>query len=492
MVPEQRLFPRSASYAAVTIAFISLIACGGSPSRPANVGQGGGGGGGGGNTSGPVGPEFFDMHINNFSSALPGSEGVPIHGVRLWDTQTSWATTNVADGVFNWNHLDQRVNQALSANLDVLYDLARTPSFAQCSPTNTACGSGNSSIVCAYSSGDGSDNSPGDCFPPSDLNSDGSGTNQHWISWVTAVATRYKGQIAFYEIWNEPNIPEMWQGTTPQLIRMAADARCIIIGDKGCSSLSTYSQTAIDPSAKMLTPAFTFPVTDLGPYLSASISGVTGTGSTLADVVAFHAYPGTGNPAENVLGDYHNVLQAMTGTQPVFDTEGSWGRNDNGTANLTDADQQAAFTARYLMVLQSAGVQRVYWYGWDFRLSDDGDLWAPLGTEPGLTSGGLTKAGVAYQQTESWLAGATLSTPCSNNGSIWTCGYTRSGGYQALAVWDKSQSCSNGTCTTSTFTLPSSPQFTQYQDLAGNINAVSGGTVQIGAKPILLETGNIP
>ena len=142
MVPEQRLFPRSAVYAAVTLAFVSLIACGGSPSRPAKVGQGGGGGGGGGSTSGPVGPEFFDMHINNFSSALPGTEGVPIHGVRLWDTQTSWATTNVADGVFHWNNLDQRVNQALSANLDVASPNARRPirpadreTLRSCAPT---------------------------------------------------------------------------------------------------------------------------------------------------------------------------------------------------------------------------------------------------------------------------------------------------------------------------------------------------------------------
>jgi hypothetical protein len=476
---------RALGFAAGFLVSIAMLACGGGSTHSVNRGGGGTG------VTGPVGPEFFDMHINNFSSALPNADGVPIHGVRLWDTQTAWATTNVADGVYKWNNLDKRVNQALTAKLDVLYDLARTPAFAQCASSNTACGSGNTSIICAYSSGDGSDNSPGDCFPPSDLNTDGSGTNQHWIAWVTAVATRYKGQIAFYEIWNEPNTPEMWQGTTAQLIRMAADARCIIIGDKGCGSLSTYSQTGVDPAARMLTPAYTFPVSDLGPYLSASISGVSGTGSTFADIVAFHGYPGTGNPPENVLDDYHKVLGEMSGAQPVFDTEGSWGRNDNGTSNLPDSDQQAAFTSRYLMVQQSAGIKRVYWYGWDFRLSDDGDLWAPLGSEPGLNSGGLTKAGVSYQQTESWLSGASVSNPCSNQATIWTCGYTRSGGYQALAVWDKSQTCNGGNCTTSSFTLPSS-QYTQYQDLSGNIKLISGSTVQIGAKPILLETGNIP
>jgi hypothetical protein len=166
---------------------------------------------------------------------------------------------------------------------------------------------------------------------------------------------------------------------------------------------------------------------------------------------------------------------------PVFDTEGSWGSNGS-IPSISDPDQQAAFTARYLLVQQSAGIARLYWYGWDYIKSDNGDLWTPSG---------LTLAGVAYQQTEIWMSGATLSTPCAANGSVWTCSYTRTGGYQALVVWDASQTCNNGSCTTSSFSLPSSPQFVQYQDLAGTTHAVSG-TVAIGAKPILLETGNIP
>jgi hypothetical protein len=470
---------RGVSFGAAVVVLMGLLGCGGASNKTPIIGCGGSCGGGG-----TVGPEFFGMHINNINSPLPGTVGVPIHGVRLWDTQTSWATTNTSDGNYDWTKLDGRVNQAVTAKLDVLYDLGRTPVFAQCPNTDTGCGSGNTTIVCAYTS---VENTPGDCFPPSDLNTDGTGTNQRWIDWVTAVASRYKGQIAYYEIWNEPNIPEMWQGTTAQLVRMAGDARCIIIGDKGCSSQSSYSQKGVDPAAKLLTPAFTYPVTDLATYVTGTTSAVSGNGGSFADVVAFHGYPGGGNPPENVLGDFNTAQNAAnaSASQPVFDTEGSW-----GSGNLTDPDQQASFTARYLMVLQSAGVQRMYWYAWDLYTSGDGDLWAPPGSGSGLTSVGLTKAGVAYQQTETWLSGATVSSTCSNTGSVWTCGYTRSGGYQALAVWDTSQTCNNGNCTTSNFSAPS--QYTQYQDLAGNTTAVSGGTVKIGAKPILLETGRIP
>jgi len=212
--------------------------------------------------------------------------------------------------------------------------------------------------------------------------------------------------------------------------------------------------------------------------MTSTTSAISGNGGSFADVVAFHGYPGGGNPPENVLGDLSTAQSAASASssQPVFDTEGSW-----GTGNLTDPDQQAAFTARYLIVLQESGAARMYWYAWDLYNSGDGDLWAPAG---------LTKAGVAYQQTESWLSGATSGGACSKNGAVYQCSYTRSGGYQALVVWDSSQTCSNGNCTTSSFSVPS--QYTQYQDLAGNTATVSGGSVKIGAKPILLETGNIP
>lgn len=55
-------------------------------------------------------------------------------------------------------------------------------------------------------------------------------------------------------------------------------------------------------------------------------------------------------------------------------------------------------------------------------------------------------------------------------------------------VWDTAQSCSNGVCTTSTYTFPpASPNYTHYVDLAGKNHTISGTTVKIGYKPIFLE-----
>lgn len=487
----------------VICSIASFTACGGGSSssngRTIIIGTGGG----------PVGPAFFSMHVNNISSPLPTnpSINVPVAGVRLWDTQTAWAQVETGSGTFNWTLLDDRVSQARGANLDVLYELARTPGWAYCQSGTCMCGG---SISCANGTNvpPGScayavdESTPGDCYPPHDLNADGTGSDQIWINWVTSVVSRYKGQIAYYEIWNEPNIAASWQGSWQQLARMAADARCIIKGDAGCNSMSSYTSKGVDPNAQLVSPAFTTssdqgsaatPADGLAAYLPKTVSGISGSAAAFADVVAFHGYPGQSPPEQvaEIFSSVQSKLQSLNVNLPVFDTEGSWGAHA-GSPNITDPDEQAAFAARYLMVQEAAGVARMYWYAWDLP-DGDGTLWCPTGGNCSpVNSSQLTKAGLAYQQVVTWLSGATLAGPCVGNGSVFTCTYTRSGGYQALAVWDSSQSCGSGSCSTSSYTVPSSPSYTQYQDLAGNVTPLSGNTVQIGAKPILLETGNIP
>jgi len=85
------------------------------------------------------------------------------------------------------------------------------------------------------------------------------------------------------------------------------------------------------------------------------------------------------------------------------------------------------------------------------------------------------------------MVGATLTQPCSSVGTVWTCQLNK-GTLQTLAVWDTAQSCSNGTCTKSTYTIPvANPKYFHYLDLTGKSTNISGSTVQIGYKPILLE-----
>jgi hypothetical protein len=411
-------------------------------------------------------------------------------GLRLWDSGTGWADINSAAGVCNFTHMDDWLAEAQANNTDVLYDLARTPTWAVAPAKQN-------DTSCSYVT----DGGPGQCDPPSDLNTDGSGADSIWIGWVTSVATRYKGQIKYYEIWNEWNISNFWTGTPQQLVRMTQDARCVIEGPPSggsCNSDSTFpSGTAIDPNARIITPA---PVgsqsnleaaqTHMSTFLETKVDNM-GPGR-FVDVIGFHCYVGTQTSGDypvpedvlTVIDDLNSALTASNGVQgdPVFCTEGSW--SNTTEEGFTDPDLQAGFLARFYLLQNPTNVSRVYWYAWDSTTTDPGTLW-------NSTTAVATEGASAYAEVYKWITGATASS-CSQNGNVWTCSLTRSGGYKALAVWNGSTGSScykNGAPPCSTYDVPS--EYTLYRDLTGNETSV-GSTIQISAKPILLETGPLP
>jgi hypothetical protein len=410
----------------------------------------------------------FGLHIDYVGTPWPT---ISFGSQRFWDSDTAWAQINTAQGVWDWTMTDSRINDALANHVDILFDLARTPPWAQCPGNDTSCGTGQGDAVCnSYNQG-GWQGGPGQCYPPSDLYVDGTGPNQHWIDWVTALATRYKGEIKFYEIWNEPTAPIMWEGTTAQLVRMTQDARCIIIGT-GCSALSIYTQKAIDPAAQITTPAY---VTDTGINVATAMNEyLTAGGGQYVDVISYHGYVQWPAPPETAITDaapLQNVLAtAGVGNKPIFSTEGGYGAK----VLITDTDQETAWIARFMILMQSIGITRNYWYAWDGATTP---FWYPT---TGVDIGGTT-----YNEMTNWLVGATLSTPCSATGTVWQCGYTRPGGYKGIAVWDTSQSCNNGACTYSKFTIPAGYDY--YTSIAGVKTQTNGSTVGIGIKPILLS-----
>jgi Putative Ig domain len=409
---------------------------------------------------------YFGMHIDYDNTPWPN---IAFGAQRFWDSDTAWAQINTAPGVFDWTTTDGRIATALANHVDILFDLARTPVWAQCAGTNKACGTGAGDSVCSFNQpGQGG---PGQCFPPADLNIDGTGSNQHYIDWVTALATRYKGEIKYYEIWNEPTAPIMWEGTTAQLVRMSQDARCIIIGT-GCSSLSTYTQKAIDTAAKITTPAY---VTDTGINVATAMSDfMNAGGGQYVDVISYHGYVQWPMPPETAVTDAAKLQNVLAGAnqqqKPLFSSEGGFGAK----VTISDPDQESAWIARFELLMQSIGVQRSYWYAWDGATTP---FW--------FESSGTQIGGTTYNEMTNWLVGATLSSPCAAVGTVWQCGYTRPGGYKGLAVWDTSQSCNYGNCTYSTFAIPSGYDY--YLDITGVKKQTNGSTVPIGSKPILLE-----
>lgn len=374
---------------------------------------------------------------------------IPFGGMRLWATETQWAVLNPSESTYDWSELDSWLDiAAQNGKTDLIYTFGVVPQWASSKPNDQTCVSPSSL--------------PGSCDPPYDLNADGSGPDQIWQDFVSALVSHAAGRIQYWELWNEPDCPYEWNGTNAQLVRMAKDAYTII--------------KAADPAARVTTPSSV----NAGSGRSIDIwlpSYLAAGGGAYADIVAFHGYinPALGQAPEAITSTVDQVTSSLIGTpltsKPVWNTEGGWTQD----SNLPNAELQAAFVARVYLLQWFKNVSRFYWF--QYGNSDTGTLW---------TSAGPDAAEIAYGQVYDWLVGATLAGPCSATGSVWTCTFTKPGGVQEQAVWDASQTCHNDTCTTSSYT-PSSV-YTKYTDLAGNITSFApGATIQIGAEPVLLE-----
>jgi hypothetical protein len=516
---------------------LGSVGCGGGSSGSTSTGGGGnGGGGGGGGGSVPactftpsksvtttgaglnttVGNHYFGMHLNSTNAPWPfydvaGSQvPLPFSSQRLWAAGVAWAQVNTAQGIYGWTTAPQNMDTWMSdaqahPGVDELYTLARTPSWASQQPGDN---------TCVDTAGGG-----GQCDPPIHLNSDGSGTNDVWIAWVTAaaqysVAKKAAGEpgFSYYEIWNEWNTSVSWNpqySTTKQLVRMEQDARCVVEGPPAgmaCNPNSVFPNgTAIDPTAKIVSPSPVGAAADnmlgtvassLSTYFSTVVNGYPG--GSFSDAIGFHGYVGTTTSAgtnavpcptaENVnivMADLEQTLasfSSITAGKPLFNTEGGWSEATN--EGFIDPERQAAFLPRYLLLQESDNVGRVYWFAWDSKT--DASLYNDSTTQ-------ASPAATAYAEVNAWTNGATVSNACTAAGSVWTCGFTRPGGYAALAVWDASQDCTATNCPTTTFTVPGGG-YIEYRDVNDDTETQLNGstTVQIGAKPILLETGPLP
>lgn len=458
--------------------------------------------------------QLFNLHIQAGTTPRPT---IGFNNVRLFSNVspyiTRWSAIATSSNVstWNWTPLDNWLAELYTNGITdgVFYTLDQVPPWASGNSTDTSCD---------FASG----GNKGGCDLPTDINSDGSGTDATFIQFITQIATRVNStaylngtypytqkhaHIKYWEPWNEvyrnPTVNNLWSGsisikaTYAQLVRMAEDVRCTIAGTGSvlgtpCSATAIDSGAIVvspsDGSTPSLSPGSTMVFQNFlycnGTGSNAPISGsecITGTqGSAAVNVINTHFYE---QAPENLTSDvptYQALLDSTDLAKAFWSGEGSWGNDSNMSS---DPDTQASYVARYYLVGWSAGLARMYWYAYDSTLY--GTLWN--------STSGLLTPGVAYGTVHNWIVGSTLTKSCGavSGTTVWDCGFTLSSGYSAYAVWDTSQSCSNSTgtevCTYSTQTISTS--WTKYQDLTGATHTISPlGSVQVGIEPILLET----
>src|SRR5258708_5773795 len=215
----------------VSILAVSMIACGGaiapqsaSTTPPGPI------------SDGSLSQQYFGMHLDSdvLSTRLPWPT-FPFGLLRMNSTETRWSDIDQGSGVYDFTKVDKWLN-ALSqhqstnpaGNYQIVFTVYSVPNYISSSPTDP----------CSYNPTSGHD--PGSCDPPVDVNPDGSGTDRTFTNFITALAQHANGRIHYWEMWNEPNDMTFWSGTIPQMVRMAQDARCVIVGTD-CNSHTNYT-----------------------------------------------------------------------------------------------------------------------------------------------------------------------------------------------------------------------------------------------------------
>ena len=371
--------------------------------------------------TGIVPAEFFGMVVKQ-----PGVQPAVRAGARrLWDSGVSWAAVEPAPGSFDWSTLDQEVASAETAGAEVTLTLGMTPTWASSQPA----------LPSNY--GDGATAMPVNLAD--------------WDAYVLAVATRYRGRIHGYEVWNAPENPAYFAASSAGL-----GADMALLAKHAASVVH-----AADPSAVVISPALS--AQGIAGFLSAGGAAVDVIGSSL------NGAADTGPQAPEAMAPaLQALLAAVAGTpavgKPIWNEQSAWAL----AGSDFPTEVQAAYVARALLLNSGLGVQRVHWYAWD-----DAD---PTALQLSDAQGQPTEAAVAYNTVESWIGGAQMNGCAADAGGLWTCQLVRNG-RTAWVLWSATGPVSASALGASTVT-----------SLDGNANSVDGiGMLTVDASPVLLQ-----
>jgi polysaccharide biosynthesis protein PslG len=264
-----------------------------------------------------------------------------------WGTRlpVEWSRIEPQPGSFQWEHVDRFIATSLQNGLEPWALVSGAPDHA-CRPGTRTLWPG------------------GSCPPQTEL----------YEAFLRVLATRYRGKVHYYEIWNEPDFEYFWTGgATP------AEYADLLVGAHGAIKAS-------DPEAQVVMAGTAG--TKL-PYLGAILRHLRG--AKVFDAVSIHPYrtssttglitvgPHEKRPVDDengrkqtvdFLGEmrlHRNVLDAAGYTDvPMWITEFGWGAHDEvgGKAFVTLTQQARYLTQTYDTLSRHPDLQvpGLFWY----------------------------------------------------------------------------------------------------------------------------------
>lgn len=278
---------KSAAVALLAVGALALAACGGGSSETAPTAEETA-------ASAPapdpnaVKPTLVGLHIEGVEGGAWAS--APFGALRLWDNGTGWSQIELSKGEFKWDNLEGALTNAESKGMtDILYLLGTTPKWAATKVNETD-----------YPQ-------PGAASAPANLGD--------WDAWVTALVDKFGDRINAYQIWNEANLKNFYNGTPKQMAEMTKRAYDIIKAkDPEALVVSASPSTRLASAFDRFFPEY---LTELKAL------------NWPIDVVAIHTYPdGAGDPvARGALIEKAQAALTAAGAPdlPLWDTELNYG-----------------------------------------------------------------------------------------------------------------------------------------------------------------------
>src|SRR4051812_8663660 len=266
---------------------------------------------------------------------------------RIWDMGVTWKDVAptpdspfTGTGSTGLQRLDAIVATFARHHVQPVVTLGMTPAWAARSCQHVVRGMDWGSQTCA----------------PRDTSASGP-----WGRYVRGLAKRYRHQVRYFELWNEPSLRNGWNDSMARLVHLQVTAHHIL------QSLG-YGQELLAPSIAFTDGAPTHGLKFLDRFLSQP-------GGTEFDIVSLHLYPADA-PAKAGDGPEWSMQVALPaargvlaqhglGGRPIWNTETNVGRVPAG---ITFPDTAAAaMVARTFVLAVQNDVQRTIWYAADDR-----------------------------------------------------------------------------------------------------------------------------
>lgn len=264
---------------------------------------------------------------------LDGQWPFGVGWARIWDIGCHWGAIHKGPGQYDFSRLDQVVDRMNGAGMKIVYTIGGCPQWLSKDPNDTSA---------AAWMGPGSNHMPT--------------SNDEFNLFAYQLVNRYKGRIAAYEVWNEPQLKEFLNpyddATLDQLGTITA---------RFYKNAKTWDPNCLVLGASVLPRASSGGMTKASKYLTA----LKNHGWPI-DYATCHIYPTVGEGGVawvNYLKEVRSKLVELGAPKPnvpwVTETMFNLLGPDPGDT-ATDTWIKGAFSGS-----ANLGVSMIFWYAWN-------------------------------------------------------------------------------------------------------------------------------